>query len=93
LNKNNPKVKNVNDNLRFEFIQDIRYLFASILRPFNPQRHMVATWLTNCYKKNHFSAISSQPRDMPKSLDKMSIFYGNNVITVENHWDDFIDFI
>jgi hypothetical protein len=54
---------------------------------------MAAPWLYDCYRPFDFSTITGQPHDPPKSLERLPIFHGDNAISVNDHWDAFVDFI
>jgi hypothetical protein len=72
-------------------VQDIRRLFVDNSIVLN-QNQMVSPWLTDCYKPFDFSNIASQPHELPKSLENMPLFHGDNVVSANEHWDAFMDF-
>jgi hypothetical protein len=86
------KTRELNDQLRLEFVKDIRRLFVDNLVVLNLNQ-MISPWLIDCYKPFDFFNTAGYPHDFPSSLEKISLFQSDNAIGVNEHWDDFMDFV
>jgi hypothetical protein len=75
------------ESLREEGLNDIQFLFQTNNQPTvnNPTNNPNVT-MTSCLSPLNLATIQGSPHDvLKKSIDKLPIFHGNNVISARSH--------